>query len=366
MAGEYLSVEDVATALGIHRKTVERYLREGKLRGVKLGTMYRIKRTDLDDWLGEKAPEPLPGCQIIAVTNHKGGVGKTTTCINLAASLAQLRHRVLLVDLDPQASLTLHLGFIPDKLERTVYTALQAAAKRAPYDYRRLLLDAGGGVSLLPANLELSGFDLALNHVLNREHLVKSVIESLKAEYDFIIFDCGPNISLLMINALTAATWVLVPVEAEFLAVRGISLLMETIEEVQSTTNPALKILGILITKYDARGNVTRDLVMNVREAYGRHIHVFRTIIPRALRVVESSVEGQSVVVFDPESPSARAYKQFAQQVLVQTGLQEEEAGAGAAEDEPTQLSLPARHATRPGVEGPRADRPRRESVSHA
>ena len=341
MPAEYLSVEEVATALGVHRKTVERYIRDGKLRGVKLGTMYRVKRTDLEEMLGERRPDPAPRCQVIAVTNHKGGVGKTTTCINLAASLAQQRFRVLLVDLDPQASLTLHLGFMPDKLERTVYTALQAAAKRAPYDYNRLLLDAGGGVSLLPANLELSGFDLALNHVLNREHLVKSVIEALKANFDFVIFDCGPNISLLMINALTAANWVLVPVEAEFLAVRGISLLMETIEEVQSTTNPALKILGILITKYDARGNVTRDLVANVREAYGRHIHVFPTIIPRALRVVESSVEGQSVVVFDPDSPPARAYVQFGREVLVQTGVRDEET-LPALEEAQALAALPA------------------------
>lgn len=343
MAAEYLSIEEVATTLGVHRKTVERYIREGKLKGIKIGAMYRIKRNDLDAWLGEEEAEPVSGCQVIAVTNHKGGVGKTTTCVNLAVALAQQRYRVLLVDLDPQGSLTLHLGFIPDKLERTVYTALQAAAKRAPYDYRRLLLDAGGGVSLLPANLELSGFDLALNHVLNREHLVKSVIETLKTDFDFILFDCGPNISLLAINALTAANWVLVPVEAEFLAVRGISLLMETIEEVQNTTNPNLKILGILITKYDARGNVTRDLVANVREAYGRHIHVFPTVIPRALRVVESSIEGKSVVVFDPESPSARAYKAAAEQVLVQLGMRNADEIQIPAEDEPTQLALPAR-----------------------
>ena len=326
MAVEYLSVEEVATTLGIHRKTVERYIRENKLRAIKLGTMYRIKRSDLDSFLGETEEIPVRGCQVIAVTNHKGGVGKTTTCINLGVSLAQFHYRVLLVDLDPQASLTLHLGYIPDRLERTVYTALQAAAKRAPYDYSRLLLDAGGGVSLLPANLELSGFDLTMNHVLNREHLVKSVIESLKAQFDFVIFDCGPSISLLTINALTAADWVLVPVEAEFLAVRGISLLMETIEEVQSTTNRNLRIVGILITKYDARGNVTRDLVANVREAYGRHIQVFRAVIPRALRVVESSVEGKSVVSFDPESAPAQAYVEFARQLLVQLGLLEEPA----------------------------------------
>jgi chromosome partitioning protein len=370
MAVEYLSVEDVATALGFHRKTVERYIRNGALKAVKIGQMYRIKRTDLDAWLGEGEDEAQQGCQVIAVTNHKGGVGKTTTCINLAASLAQLHYRVLLVDLDPQASLTLHLGFIPDKLERTVYTALQAAAKRAPYDYQRLLLDAGGGISLMPANLELSGFDITMNHVLNREHLVKSVIEALKAEYDFVIFDCGPSISLLTINALTAADWVLVPVEAEFLAVRGISLLMETIEEVQSTTNRNLKIVGILITKYDARGNVTRDLVANVREAYGRHIHVFKTVIPRALRVVESSVEGKSVVSFDPESLPAQAYLQFAQQLLAQVGMQDEDAGSSEGEGEgaPTPLRLPERaESVGAAVANGRAKRVvRRAGSSHA
>jgi chromosome partitioning protein len=367
MAVEYLSVEEVASALGIHRKTVERYIRDNKLRAIKLGQMYRIKRADLEAFLGETEEEPVRGCQVIAVTNHKGGVGKTTTCINMAASLAQLRYRVLLVDLDPQASLTLHLGFMPDKLERTVYTALQAAAKRAPYDYGRLLLDAGGGVSLLPANLELSGFDITMNHVLNREHLVKSVIESLKPNYDFVIFDCGPSISLLTINALTAADWVLVPVEAEFLAVRGISLLMETIEEVQSTTNRSLKILGILITKYDARGNVTRDLVANVREAYGRHIHVFQTVIPRALRVVESSVEGKSVVSFDPESPPAQAYTQFARQLLIQAGLLEEDGTIVDVEVERLPPRLPGRGDSAPaGIVNGRAKRVRSEGSSHA
>ena len=146
----------------------------------------------------------------------------------------------------------------------------------------------------------------------------------------------GRAFRLLTINALTAADWVLVPVEAEFLAVRGISLLMETIEEVQSTTNRNLKILGILITKYDARGNVTRDLVTNVREAYGRHIHVFQTVIPRALRVVESSVEGKSVVELRPGKPAGAGVQAVRpQQLLVQTGHAGREPTRAAAEDEP-------------------------------
>jgi chromosome partitioning protein len=248
---------------------------------------------------------------ILALANQKGGVGKTTTAVNLGAALAALGKRVLLVDLDPQANATSHLGYHRGDIQYSVYNVLveKMAIRDATLHTTRLDLD------LLPAVNELAGAEVEIVGMMAREQLLKKALDKVSNRYDFILLDPPPSLGLLTVNALTAAKGVMVPVQAEYLALEGLSQLMNTLHLVQEQLNPELEILGLLLTMYDARTNLAADVAAEVRKHFPNQ--VFDSYIPRNVRLSEAPSHGSTIFELDPRSSGAEAYAALANEVLV-------------------------------------------------
>ncbi len=263
-------------------------------------------------------PEPQPprrnGSQralIIAMCNQKGGVGKTTTTINLGAALAEVGRRVLLVDFDPQGSLSVGLGFNPHTLDASIYDLLLDRN----IDVKDVILPTEEeNLDLLPANIDLSAAEVQLVSEVAREQTLRRVLARVRHDYDIVIIDCAPSLGLLTVNALTAADKVLMPLECEFFALRGIALLTDTIDKVIDRLNPELEILGILGTMFDARTLHSREVLQRVVEAFGDL--VFHTVIRRTIKFPETTVAGEPIITYAPTSPGAIAYRQLAREVL--------------------------------------------------
>ncbi len=261
-------------------------------------------------------PEPTPitehgPAHVIAMCNQKGGVGKTTSTINLGAALAELGRRVLLVDFDPQGALSVGLGVNPHELDRTVYNLLMEREVTAD---DVLLKTNVRGLDLLPSNIDLSAAEVQLVGEVAREQTLGRVLAPVLPDYDFVIIDCQPSLGLLTVNALTAADSVIIPLECEFFALRGVALLMDTILKVQDRLNPQLELQGILATMYDARTLHGREVLARVVEAFGDR--VFHTVINRTVRFPETTVVGEPITTYAPSSPGAAAYRQLAKEVL--------------------------------------------------
>ncbi len=255
--------------------------------------------------------------QIIAVAMQKGGVGKTTTVINLAAALAVENRRVLAVDLDPQGNLTQHSGFDPDQISPTIYHAFQAEIDGYESDVAASIFTTEEGFHLLPSQPELSLTELALINTLSRERVLLTILEPILDQYDYVLIDCNPSLGLLVVNALTAASSVVIPIQAEYLAARGALMILSSIETVRrKKLNPDLGIAGILLTMADTRTILAQEVHEAVTEQYGGQIHVFETIIKRSIRFAESAAAGQSILAYDPRSQGAEAYRQIAQELL--------------------------------------------------
>jgi chromosome partitioning protein len=261
---------------------------------------------------------PIPGpvnehgpAKIIAMCNQKGGVGKTTSTINLGAALAEYGRRVLLVDFDPQGALSVGLGVNPMELDRTVYNQLMERGM-APDEV--LLKTAVAGMDLLPSNIDLSAAEVQLVSEVARESTLQRALTPLLPDYDFIVIDCQPSLGLLTVNALTAAHKVIVPLECEFFALRGVALLTETIEKVQERLNPELELDGILATMYDSRTVHSREVLARVVEAFGDS--VYHTVIGRTVRFPETTVAGEPITTYASNSVGAAAYRQLAREVL--------------------------------------------------
>lgn len=254
---------------------------------------------------------------VLAVSNQKGGTGKTTTCENLGIGLAQEGKKVLLVDTDPQASLTVALGYPrSDDLSFTLSDAMEKIMTEQPIAPGEGLLHHPEGVDLMPANIMLSGLEVSLVNAMNREKILKQYLDTVRREYDFILLDCMPSLGMLTVNALAAADQVLIPVQAQYLSAKGLEQLLQTINKVRRQINPKLKIEGILLTMVDSRTNYAKEISALIREAYGSNIKVFSTDIPRSVRAAEISAEGRSIFKHDPKGKVAEAYRVLTKEVL--------------------------------------------------
>ena len=248
--------------------------------------------------------------RIIAVANQKGGVGKTTTVINLSALLAEAGKKVLTIDMDPQGNTSSGLGLDKDQLGRTVYQTLIGECSLTDCIEKSVM----SGVSVVPSTVHLAGAEVELIGVAESQYILKKELAGVKAAYDFILIDCPPSLNLLTINAMTAADSVLVPIQCEYYALEGLSQLLYTIELVQKSLNPALEIEGIVFTMYDARTNLSLQVVENVKK-YFRH-HIFRTVIPRNVRLAEAPSHGLPINLYDSRSAGAESYRKLAQELI--------------------------------------------------
>ena len=254
---------------------------------------------------------------IIALSNQKGGTGKTTTCANLGIGLAQEGKRVLVVDNDPQASLTISLGWTqPDKLPVTLSTLMGRAIMDEPIRAEEAILHHSEGVDVLPASIELSGMEVSLVNAISRESVLRQVLEELSPRYDHMLIDCMPSLGMLTINALAAANSVIIPVQAQYLPAKGLEQLLQTVAKVRRQLNPRLKIDGILLTMVDSRTNFNREISALLRETYGGKIRVFATDIPHSVRAAEISAEGKSIFTHDPHGKVAEAYRALTKEVM--------------------------------------------------
>ncbi len=258
--------------------------------------------------------------QIIAIAMQKGGVGKTTTTVNLAAALTEMGKRVLAVDLDPQGNLTQHCGFDPDRISPTIYDAMKAEIEGFENRVATSIYPTTETFHLLPSQPELSMTELALINTLSRERVLWTVLEPIANRYDYILIDCNPSLGLLVVNALTAANYVIIPIQAEYLAARGALMILSSIETVRrKKLNPTLEIAGILLTMADTRTLLAQEVREAVTAQYGNNIHIFETLVKRSIRFAESAAAGQSILAYDGKSQGADAYRQVAQELLRRT-----------------------------------------------
>ena len=248
---------------------------------------------------------------VLAMCNQKGGVGKTTSTINLGAALAEYGRRVLLVDFDPQGALSVGLGVQPHELEQTVYNAIMERSVKADDVLRGTTVE---GMDLLPSNIDLSAAEVQLVAEVGREHTLLRVLQPVMDGYDYVLVDCQPSLGLLTVNALTAADGVIIPLECEFFSLRGVALLIDTIEKVRERLNPKLDITGILATMFDPRTLHSREVMARVVEAFGET--VFDTVINRTVRFPETTVAGEPITRWAPKSAGAQAYRALAREVI--------------------------------------------------
>jgi chromosome partitioning protein len=259
-------------------------------------------------------PPPLQRhgpARVISLCNQKGGVGKTTSAINLGAALAEVGRRVLLIDFDPQGALSAGLGMQPHQLDRTTYNLLM---ERSVSIDDVLLKTSVPGIDLLPSNIDLSAAEIQLVGEVAREQSLARAIAPVLGDYDFVLIDCQPSLGLLTVNALTASHGVIIPLECEFFSLRGVALLIDTIEKVQERLNPNLKLDGILATMYDGRTLHGREVFSRVLEAFGDT--VFDTVISRTVRFPETTVAGEPITSWAPSSTGAKAYRNLAREVI--------------------------------------------------
>lgn len=255
--------------------------------------------------------------KVIAIVNNKGGIGKTVSTVNLAIGLAREGKKVLVIDLDPQGSLTVSLGYREqEKIQVTISSLLEKIINDEEVLAGEGVLHHGEGIELIPANISLSGIEVMLVNTISRESILKEYVKGIEKDYDYCLIDCSPSLGMLTLNALTCADSVIIPVQPHYLSLKGMEQLFETIKRVKRSLNKELSIEGILVTMVDSRTNYARDIIALLHEAYEDKIRIFKNVIPLSVRAAEISAEGSSIYVHDPNGKVAVAYADVVKEVL--------------------------------------------------
>lgn len=258
----------------------------------------------------------LSDCIVRAISNQKGGVGKTTVCLNLGVGLARQGKKVLLIDFDVQANLTQSMGYqTPDDIPITVSDIMRKMIEDEVFDPLEGVIEHAEGIHLIPSNIQLSGIEASLANTMNRERILKNYIDQIRPHFDTILIDCMPSLGMLTLNALTAADKVIIPIQAHFLSVKGLELLLRTVGRVRKQLNPQLSVEGILINMLDRRATFTKDIIALIREHFGSNMKVFNTEIPLSVRAVEATAEGKSIFQHDPNGKVADAFFRLTKEV---------------------------------------------------